>query len=635
MTIYEENGVVYTCGRNEETTATPMKEFFSEKMFDIIKDTNVFVNNFQQLGLFIIKALNDADYADATMYELSYSENHKLDRNTYKYILSSDNHSFYSISYNRNNTVINFYEFKNIVPTEICDLVKDFEGSPVVSMYRAGIAVRSYAERATTISSCAYSHWKRGYTHSSFGRMFPEITGDVEKICRNAYHGGLCYIQKNRAAHATKPGFVVDCNSLYPYIMKSRKFAIGSPVYGKGEIPEDVKKSDKHTFYVHIKAQFELKEGHIPFLRTRCDKMHWQMEILESSAYFDREGNRYDFYEEVDEWGEIFVKPITVELCLYKPELELFFEQYNVKSIEYIDYVYFKATNGIFDSFVDEFYELKKKANGKAERRIAKIMLNALSGRMSLKKDRKNCYFVQNAQKMIDSYGSLEHKNLGSTSKGKYTKEFLGECLAPLIKGEIEATTRSSTHIQIGAAITSEAMVYMVRLMQQNYDRFLYTDTDSIHIEGTLEDLKGVEIGKELGQFKVEHEFYTATYFKEKVYILEDIEKEFTVTWAGLPKQCQKLISLYLMKSSLYVDNYGFTGDQLIEYIYIIDQAFKNNTKDLSTDVWEMFEHDMDTRQPKDLWKLKVPYTRRVVKSYKNYEFSTKTEWYTLDVMSV
>lgn len=633
ITIYEKDGVVYTCGRNEETTETPVSDFFSGKIFDILKDATVFVENFQQLGLFFLKALNDNGYYDATMEELSYTENHKLERDTYEYILSSDNHAFYSISYNNNNTVVNLYEFKNLVPTEIEDLMKDFDSEyPVVAMYRAAIGVRSYAERATTISSCAYSHWKNGYDRSVFMRMFPEIDGNAEEICRNAYHGGLCYIQKNKSCITTKPGAVIDCCSLYPFIMKTRKFAIGAPIYGEGAMPEDIIKSDSNTFYVHFKAQFKLKKDHIPFLRTRCDKRHWQMEILESSSYFDRDGNEYEFYEEVDEWGEIFVKPITVELCLYKPELELFFEQYNVTAFEPIDYVYFKAMGGIFDSFVDEFYELKKKAKGKAERRIAKIMLNALSGRMSLKKDRKNCYLVHNAQEYIDNYGSFAQKEIGATSKGKYTNDFMGESLAPMIKGEAEITTRSASHIQIGAAITSEALVYMVRLIQQNYERFLYTDTDSIHFEGTIDDLKGVTIGNELGEFKVEHEFYSAIYFKEKVYTLEDKTVAPTVTWAGLPKPCQDLVSLYLFWSHGHMYSYEGGSEKLVE---LAEKLLEKHKDEYRSDVWAMFCHDMRNRQPGNLWKLKVPYTRRTVKSYKNYEFCTKTEWYTLDVMSI
>ena len=39
-------------------------------------------------------------------------------------------------------------------------------------------------------------------------------------------------------------------------------------------------------------------------------------------------------------------------------------------------------------------------------------------------------------------------------------------------------------------------MADLVQAINNNYDRFMYCDTDSLHLYGTLEEVKGVNIGK-------------------------------------------------------------------------------------------------------------------------------------------
>lgn len=663
ITVYREKDIIKMCGKDEKTSECSLKDFFSGKMFSMLNENTIFVYDLQTLALFFLKALNDNDYMDATFYEMSYSENHKLDLGTYKYILSSDNHSFYSISYNRDGHVYNIYEFKNLISADIEDVKKDFEGDYAVAMHRACLSIRSYAERGTTVSSCAYSHWKRSFSHKAFESLFPELTGPAEKICRDAYHGGICMIQKDVAGQKINDGVVLDVNSLYPFIMKTKKLAVGTPHHGFGEVPEEVRNCDKFTYYIRFKAVFEVKEGYIPFVRTRCDKMHWQMERLDSSAYYDREGHRYDYMdapgnEYVDMWGEVHedVAPIKVELCMYKPEFELFLEHYNVSDIEYLEYVWFNTRGDIFSGYVDEFYEMKKNAKGKAERRISKIMLNALSGRMSLKKERTNICFGKNAEEYIDSIGTIRHKNIGCSSKGKYTEDFLGDTIAPIIDKKIDVTSRSTTHIQIGAAITSEAMVYIIRKAQKNYNNFLYTDTDSLHLSCGIEDIKDVEIGEELGQFKVEHTFVEAMYIKEKVYYLLESGKIPTVTWAGMPSDCQSMIGLYLLmaKFTKYMrSGYDSIGRPLLyngckpylrvdimtyirENWRVWSPASKVYPDEYFNKMADLFEEIADNITWRDnLFKCQFAHKKIYVKSYKNFEISEKNEYYTIDTLLI
>lgn len=674
MTVFEKDGMVSVCDKDEKVESFPIKEFF-DRMFSILKEKTIFINNLQDLGLFFIKRLIEEGYSD-----MSIESSERIEARCFKYIVSSDNHSFYNIAYNYGGNKFTLYEFKNIMSAKMEDVVKDFGGSEVVAMHRACVGMRSFAEKGTTVSSCAYSSWKKGYTKRAFEVLFRECGSEAENICRNAYHGGLCMVGNDIQNKSIKNGIILDVNSLYPFIMKTKRFAIGKETYEVGELPDCVRYNKHCCYYVHFKARFELKKDHIPFARTRCDKRHWQLETLTTSAYIDRYGNRFDYVscpgnEYIDEWGEIHndVAPIMVEFCMYGPEFELFFEQYDVFDIQYIDYVWWKNMDNIFSDFVDEFYNMKKNATGRAERRMYKIMLNALSGRMALKTKRKNSIFVQNAQEVIDNLGSSNKIDRSLGTIGKFTDKNFAECLSVLIDQDIDITTRSKSHIQIGAAITSEAMCFIVRKAQANYEHFLYTDTDSLHLDCGLEDVKDCEIGEGIGQFKVEHEFEIACYYGEKTYVI--YEKSETglipkITWAGMPEDTQKILQAYLYSVS---QNKEFQGKDIVSVLNKcsrIDKMYKlAKPENMTEKEWNIFVDNLEAHRcevniadaynkdkndekvkkaisnwcseygrgkldltRKGLYDINLPHIRRVVNSYKNFTFTTKTEWYGIDI---
>lgn len=637
MTIYEDNGTICTCDKDENVQRYDIKDFFENHMMKVLnKDTKFFVYNFQILALFFIKNLEKLGYMDKTKEFLESTESYKLDKKCFKYILSHDNHSFYSISYNHGGTTVTLYEFYNLVSCEIEDLVKDFGGEPVVAMRRAAVLVKSYAERSNTLSSCAYSFWKRT-VGSGFDSLFQECSEKTEKLCRDAYHGGLCMINKGKNNRRFYSGMSIDGNSLYPFVMKNCRFAVGEEHYGIGKIPDTIKDDKRKTYFVRFKARFNVKPDHIAFVRTRCDeKRHWCLERLETSDYIDREGKRYSFIEApgeeyVDKWGEIHENraPITVELCMYKAEFELFFEQYDVYYIEYMEYVWWKTLPGLFDRFVNELYNTKKHAKGRAERRIAKVLLAALSGRMSSKIKRKSIYLKNLST--LDEYGTLKYRNR-SLMKGKYTEEEASEdSLGGVVGGDVEVTSRSHSHIQIGAAITSEAMVYIIRLAQKNYEHFLYTDTDSLHLDCGVEDLKGIKIGDGLGEFKIEHKWKEAIFFKEKVYILIEEDNTPVVTWAGLPKDLQSFVGLGIQGSIIYSKDKKWSYE--LESIEMKMQAYEKlfeSFKAFSETAHSLVYMGAESRRVKNT--VKLPYKRRVVKSYRDYTFKEKVENYKVDI---
>ena len=320
--------------------------------------------------------------------------------------------------------------------------------------------------------------------------------------------------------------------------------------------------------------------------------------------------------------------------------------------------MWYKTSSDIFTEYVDEFYEQKKNAKNPSERRISKMMLNALSGRLSLILERENAYFREDIKNLLDNYGTLEYSNKKLSSKGKYTKLFAGESISTLIEDNMTTHSQSQSHIQIGAAITSEAMCFIVRAAQANYDHFLYTDTDSLHLDCWPKGAVGVEIGKELGQFKIEHLCMRMQYLQPKVYRFLECDytpdgsgmvagKRYSVTWAGMPENCQKLLEIYLTHRYLtdWIEDRTLPEEHNELFMKLEDRTYGDlkdaKPKGISDSDWNFFLDSLfwkkmtgETGDKDELFKVAVPYTRRTIKSYKNCEFCTKTEWYRVDIMT-
>ena len=91
--------------------------------------------------------------------------------------------------------------------------------------------------------------------------------------------------------------------------------------------------------------------------------------------------------------------------------------------------------------------------------------------------------------------------------------------------------------------ITSYAKCYLVNAINHNYDRFLYCDTDSLHLYGT-EQAKGIEVDpKKYGAWDNEMNFDDFKYLSPKRYAERDIiTKEWTIKCCGLTDKIMKKV---------------------------------------------------------------------------------------------
>lgn len=335
-----------------------------------------------------------------------------------------------------------------------------------------------------TQGSNALYDYKRTVGTKNFSKWYPipEYDSDI----RQSYKGGFTYLNPKYKEIDLQDGIVLDVNSLYPSVMYYQPLPYGEGIFFKGKYEPD------KIYNLHIQmftCQFDLKPNYIPTIQIKNNLAFVPTQYLESSD------------------GE------DVTLCLTSVDMELFFEHYNVYNIEWHSGWKFKSTIGLFKEYIDKWNKIKMEStiNGnKAMRTLAKLMLNALYGKFALN---------PNVRSKIPWYdnGIVKYK--------------LGE-----------KETRDPIYIPVGTFITAWARYKTISSAQKVYNRFVYADTDSLHLIGTdIPDMLEVDPVK-LGAWKHESTFTRARFIRQKSYI-EEIDGEIKITCAGMPDRCYQYVT--------------------------------------------------------------------------------------------
>ena len=274
----------------------------------------------------------------------------------------------------------------------------------------------------------------------------------------------------------------MDVNSLYPFVMRSFPLPCGEP-HHTYEVPSN-------TLYIAhvIIHNATLKERGIPCISNmnRCDGSKGSVISNEYLEYID-----------------------NMEVWLTNFDLELVMINYNVE-ITPIEYYYFDKVEWCFDNFIDTNYEIKKTSRG-AKRQIAKLNLDSLYGRFGIKIGR--------------------HKTIPIIEDG----------VLKFVNSEV-LKDNTIRYLPMAIFITSIARYLIIRTALEIIDRVVYIDTDGIHIVG--DDIPDVfDIGKELGEWKIEAEFNRAKYIGLKTYIHDEVNGETVVKMSGAPEEVRKNIN--------------------------------------------------------------------------------------------
>ena len=103
----------------------------------------------------------------------------------------------------------------------------------------------------------------------------------------------------------------------------------------------------------------------------------------------------------------------------------------------------------------------------------------------------------------------------------------------------VQEDPRDPVYIPVAVFCTAYARRSLIDAIKANESRFLYCDTDSMHLSGT-EQPTGIDIhDSRLGAWKVEGTFSHARHLRAKTYIW-DLNGEIGVTCAGMPSNIKQ-----------------------------------------------------------------------------------------------
>lgn len=293
--------------------------------------------------------------------------------------------------------------------------------------------------------------------------------------------------------------------------------------YGEGKYFKGKYQKDKlYDLYVQtFSCTFEIKKDHIPTLQIKRS-------VFKENEYLTSSGE----YE--------------VVLTMTSVDYKLFKDHYNVYNEEFIDGWKFKSRSGMFRSYIDKWSKIKiesKENDNGAMYTLAKLMLNALYGKFALNPN------VQSKIPFMDK----------EQDRVRY------------MAGEKEY--RDPVYLPVGTFITAYARNKTIRSAQLVYDRFIYADTDSLHLEG-LEIPDCLEIDKtKLGAWDHELTFIRAKYICQKRY-LETYEPSFKELKKAV-KEADKSFRGYMLDGKLVRDKITCSGMPKSCYEYVTWDNFK------------------------------------------------------------
>jgi hypothetical protein len=496
-----------------------------------LEDRIIYFHNLKFDGSYILSYLLTHGY--------SWSNKRALNKHEFSTLISNMG-QFYSITVCFGDTTTTFYDSLKLIRLSVEQIAKaygltfrkleiDYD-KPRPEGYiptdkeweyqHADVAIMSQAlhilfnEGLTKITQGSNALWdyKEIIGKKNFKRWFPVLPPEIDAFCRKSYKGGATQVHKIFANQEIGCGITLDVNSMYPWAMYEMFLPFGEPIYYTGEYRQD----KLYPLYIQkLACSFELKEGYIPTIQLKHSGLFRGTDFLESS-----DGN-------------------IVELTLTSVDLKLFLDHYNVYNVSWISGYKFMQSKNMFTEYIDKWYAIKAQATkdgNKGLRQIAKDMMNSLSGKFGLRPE---------VQEKIPYYDEKLRFKVG------------------------EVEQRDSIYVPVVSFITSYGRDKALRSAQKNYDRFIYMDTDSLHLAGTeLPDNLDIDSTR-LGWWDLEKTWVRGYFIRAKTYIEEEsvsretmesmVQEEkaepwqfydvdgdlriLNITCAGMPKNCYRHVT--------------------------------------------------------------------------------------------
>lgn len=326
-----------------------------------------------------------------------------------------------------------------------------------------------------------------------FRKYFPILTLEEDNFVRGAYKGGISWVNPDYAGKEIGEGCTYDCNSEYPAMMHSSSghlFPIGKGLHFNGR-PGRICKATPNSFWKKHPLWIARVSivAHIKGKKMPC------IQIKKSTSFKENE-----WLTEVHDNGS------PVEITITSADWELIQECYDIDVQMWHGGYAYSAQIGLFDKFIDYWNEIKMNSKG-AKRQVAKLMMNSFYGKF------------------------------GTRLRGKSKIVEFNEEQIKFRVGEEE--DREGVYIPVACFVTSYGRQNLVRAVNANYDRIIYTDTDSKHLLG-WEEAKGIEIHpKKLGAWKMESKWSRGKFLRQKTYVEDVVWPEedagLNIKCAGMP----------------------------------------------------------------------------------------------------
>ena len=236
---------------------------------------------------------------------------------------------------------IRFFDISNLL-RENCRLtMTDGQLLAILSEYE-GRGLCKITAGGASMEAFAAGDWKW------YSGKFPQLGSEDKRSLHEAYIGGFMLAKEGRYDEAID----VDCNSMYPSVLRDEWLPYGKPEPYEGEYERD---EDMPLHCDEITFRAVLKPGGYPFLVDNRS-MYGLNRLTSTRGY--------------------------VTQVLTDIDQELLMENYDVTIYERVRGWKFRASRGHFRSFIDEWGALKQCSTGE-RRQMAKLIMNALIGKMA------------------------------------------------------------------------------------------------------------------------------------------------------------------------------------------------------------------------------------------------------------
>lgn len=377
-----------------------------------------------------------------------------------------------------------------------------------------------------------------------FGKKDRGLFENMEdyKFIRRSYLGGFSHVEKREKGRLLGNGFVIDKNSMYPSQMLARKWPdVSSLTYiSTDEFWIKMFGNDKGAENLLIAEigwkSFQLIDGQFPTL-PRNLSTHGQ--DIESDKDLENDN-----------------------LVLTNFDLYWFFRNYSIDGFKLISCMAFdRYVYDPFKIYIDYWGRKKEHARDDFERMNAKNYLNRVYGKFG------QTPFIRTTDVLKNSFGYLEYyKDPESASKSEEELFF-----------DKDGQSRAK-NIAIATFVTARArddlFKTIVKIKKSKKMRYLYSDTDSLHVQiiddVLLNSLAGLDFdGRKklyiklldgcdipfddvkIGKWKIESDFKHAKFLRSKVYTEQNYDNSFNIKIAGITTVGRDHLKML-------ITNYGF-----------------------------------------------------------------------------